>query len=197
MKTAKDVLSKLLDENSRGKAQSYSSVFGGWRDLAGLSLADHSRVYEIKHHNLFVEVDHNGWVQILLLRKSRILNRLRSRYPELEIRDLKVRINPKMSPAVEPPVKASPATESAGESSTSSAGESSTSSARESASESAPGAAGGASLPAAGPAGLPREDRSAGATEVDEVVSGVSQESLKRQLRKLFLSSLKHKRGPV
>ena len=98
MKRASDILAKLLDENSRAKAQSYSSVFGGWRDLAGLSLADHSRVYEIRHGNLFVEVDHNGWMQILQLRKPRILNRLRTRYPELGIRDLKVRVNPSMGP---------------------------------------------------------------------------------------------------
>jgi hypothetical protein len=97
MKKASEILSKLLDQNSRGKAQGYDSVFRDWRDLAGLSLADHSRVYEIRHQNLFVEVDHNGWMQMLLLRKGRILRQLSKKYPELGILDIKVRINTALS----------------------------------------------------------------------------------------------------
>ncbi|MBN1836866.1 MAG: DUF721 domain-containing protein [Spirochaetales bacterium] len=167
MKRASDVLSKLLDENSRGKAQSYSSVFGGWRDLAGLSLAEHSRVYEIKHQNLFVEVDHNGWMQILFLRKTRILNKLRSRYPELEIQDLKVRINPGMSRS----------------------GSQESGSRPDERTRDDRAQAGGA--PAATPADSP-----GGSSQVDRVVSGVKQESLRSQLRRLFLSSLKDERKP-
>jgi hypothetical protein len=164
MKRASDILAKLLDENSRAKAQSYSSVFGGWRDLAGLSLADHSRVYEIRHDNLFVEVDHNGWMQILQLRKPRILNRLRTRYPELGIRDLKVRVNPSMGPR---PAETG-----------------------ESARETGP-AEPIPAVPAVSPPGGGGDTDG----EVDRVVSGVSQETLKRQLRKLFLSSLDYRRG--
>jgi hypothetical protein len=154
MRRASDILSKLLDENSRGKARGYASVFRDWRDLAGLSLADHSRVYEIKHNNLFVEVDHNGWMQILLLRKGRILRQLRGKFPELEIRDIKVRVNPSL--ALEQDDRQ-----------------------RESAEVT--------SVPVT-------ESPTSNEGEVERIVSRVEQESLKRQLKKLFLSSLKNKR---
>ena len=179
MRQAKEVLSKLLDENSRGKGASYSSVFRGWRDLAGLSLADHSRVYEIRHNNLFVEVDHNGWMQILLLRKARILSKLRNRYPELEIRDLKIRINPAMSPAGEPD-PSEPARHAFDEAGLP---------------VEAPGAPVEPARVGQGPAGsVPGPGAACHDEEVDRALCGVSQESLRRQLKKLFLSSLKDKR---
>jgi len=186
MRQAKEVLSKLLDENSRGKGASYSSVFRGWRDLAGLSLADHSRVYEIRHNNLFVEVDHNGWMQILLLRKARILSKLRHRYPELEIRDLKIRINPGMSLAGEPEQTA-PMQESHGETGRAVEAPKPPVEAPKPPVE-APRAGQDSADKATGPGTSPGDE------EVDRAVSGVPQESLRRQLKKLFLSSLKDRR---
>ena len=160
MKPAADILSKLIAANSQAKAREYASVFSQWRDVAGLSLADHSRVYELRHKSLFVEVDHNGWMQILQLRKARILERLARKYPELGIRDIKVRVN--ASPTIER--------------------------------SEAP--------PAPGPEACPprqsgRGEESDEGQEVERIVSEVPQESLKGQLRRLFLSSLEaRRRGP-
>jgi len=170
MKKASEILAKLLDENSRGKAQSYASVFRDWRDVAGLSLADHSRVYEIRHNSLFVEVDHNGWMQMLFLRKGRILGNLQRKFPELEIRDIKVRISPTLGAAREQSQGASGAHEASG-----GAGEASAMQrgalAEDSAGQAAPG--GG---------------------ELEQVLAGVEDDSLRRRLRELFLSSLRSRR---
>jgi hypothetical protein len=193
MRKAADVLSKLLEANTRrpGQSRPYSSVFGGWRDLVGLSLAEHSRVYEVRHGSLFVEVDHNGWMQLLLLRKARIMERLRRRYPELEIRDLRIRVNSSM-----PGDRPEPAGTSQGRAGAS-RGSQAPPGGRTGAAEGGAGAPGG---PAAAP-GEPAHPESAGdpgengagpapAAAVERVVAQVSHQSLKESLRRLFLSSL-------
>jgi hypothetical protein len=91
MKKAAEILARLLERHSP-QAQPYSSLFGGWERIVGDSLAEHSRVYELRHQNLFVDVDHPGWMQHLLLKKAAILARLRRQYPQLQIRDLKIRV---------------------------------------------------------------------------------------------------------
>jgi hypothetical protein len=93
MKTAAEILKRLLEGSPAG-GQPSSRLFGDWQELAGTSLAEHCRVYEIRHGSLLVEADHPGWMQMLLLQKKGILARLHRRFPELELRDIKVRVNP-------------------------------------------------------------------------------------------------------
>lgn len=93
VKKAADILSRILDERGRENAERYSSLFGGWSRIAGDSLAEHSSIYEIKNHNLFVEVDHPGWMQLLLMNKNRIVKAVRAKYPNLQIRDMKIKVN--------------------------------------------------------------------------------------------------------
>ena len=70
MKKAAEILARILEEKGREIGTTYSSVFGGWSWIVGESLAEHSRVYEVKNRNLFVEVDHPGWMQLLLMKKT-------------------------------------------------------------------------------------------------------------------------------
>ena len=169
MKKASDVLAKLLEENSRGKAHRYVSVFRDWRDVVGLSLADHSRVYEVRHESLFVEVDHNGWMQMLLLRKSRVLGNLRRKFPELEIRDIKVRVNPALGSEPD----GSTADRAMG-------GDSSVGT--------------GSAAPAGGRS--PGESEQQREEKLERVLAGVPDESLRQRLRKLFESNLRNRRRP-
>jgi predicted nucleic acid-binding Zn ribbon protein len=91
MRKAAEILARLLERHSP-QAQPYSSLFGGWDQIAGDSLAEHSRVYELRQQNLIVDVDHPGWMQHLLLKKRAILAKLRRQYPQLAIRDIRVRV---------------------------------------------------------------------------------------------------------
>jgi hypothetical protein len=59
----------------------------------GESLAEHSRVYEVKNRNLFIEVDHPGWMQLLFMKRPQILRSVKRKYPALNIRDVKIRVN--------------------------------------------------------------------------------------------------------
>ena len=101
MKKAAEVLARLLDKGPAG-ANPFSSLFGGWQDIAGVSLAEHCRVYEVRHHSLLVEADHPGWMQLLLMQKKAILAGIRQRFPELELRDIKVRVSPGSSQGFAP-----------------------------------------------------------------------------------------------
>jgi predicted nucleic acid-binding Zn ribbon protein len=96
MKKAAEILARLLERHSP-EARPYSSLFGGWEQIVGDSLAEHSRVHELRQQNLFVDVDHPGWMQHLLLKKAAILARLRRQYPQLAIRDIKIRVVPRES----------------------------------------------------------------------------------------------------
>ena len=101
MKKAAEVLARLLDKGPAG-ANPFSSLFGGWQDIAGVSLAEHCRAYEVRHHSLLVEADHPGWMQLLLMQKKVIIARIRQRFPELELRDIKVRVSPGSRPGSTP-----------------------------------------------------------------------------------------------
>lgn len=93
MKKAAEILSRLLETREQSAAGQYASVFAAWQEISGVSLAEHSQVYEIRNRNLLVEVDHPGWMQMLLLAKRSILDKVRRRYPQLGIQDLKIRVN--------------------------------------------------------------------------------------------------------
>lgn len=93
MKRAADILARLLDEKAGEQQSSGSAVFRGWAQIAGGPLSEHSRVYELQHGQLCVEVDHPGWLQVLLLKQEGILRKLRRAYPQLSIRGLRARVN--------------------------------------------------------------------------------------------------------
>jgi hypothetical protein len=164
LKRADEVLAKLLELRGTSKGELYSSLFGGWPLIAGLSLADHSRVYDLKNGSLFVEVDHPGWMQLLLIRKAPILQRVKRRFPELKVQDLRVRVN------------LSYAGRRGGR------GEGPQEPGREARQEAA-----GQAAPAAPGAANPEEGAAA---EVESLLAGVQSEELRRRLRRLFESSI-------
>ena len=102
MKKAEEILARLLEKYPAG-APAFHSLFGGWQEIAGPSLAEHCRAYEVRHHSLLVEADHPGWMQLLLMQKKAILARVRQRFPELELRDIKVRVNASGARGMEKP----------------------------------------------------------------------------------------------
>ncbi len=101
MRKAAEILSSLLNARVRSQGKAYSSLFSGWGRLVGLSLAEHSRVVELRRGILLVQVDHPGWMQMLHLRRREILRRLRGSYSQLAVRDIKVTVSPSLPP-VEP-----------------------------------------------------------------------------------------------
>ena len=149
MKKAADILTRVLDDKNRKLARSYSSLFGSWEQIVGPSLAEHSRIYEIANRSLFVEVDHPGWMQLLLMRKRQILGTVKRKVPSLNVDDIRVKVNLSYSNTVPEPEEARPD-------------------------------------PNEGEYAVQEDQRQ----DIDRILSSVSQEELKRRLRKLFLKSI-------
>ena len=149
MKKAADILARVLDDKNSKLARSYTSIFGGWEQIVGPSLAEHSRIYEIANRNLFIEVDHPGWMQLLLMRKQQILRIVKRKAPSLNVDDIRIKVNLSYSNTIPEPGESQPDSNE-------------------------------------GECAVQEDQRQ----DIDRILSSVSQEELKRRLRKLFLKSL-------
>lgn len=89
MKKAGDILHSILRAQDAETARNWSSFFRGWETVAGEDLAAHSVVQDVKNGAVYVEVDHPGWLQMLQLKKSKILKDVKAKYPELGIVDIR------------------------------------------------------------------------------------------------------------
>ncbi len=89
MKRADEILKKLMTELHFDENNSYASFFGSWEKIAGIDIANHSELQEVKNNCLFVTVDHPGWIQIIQFKKRQILASIDSQFPELEVKDIR------------------------------------------------------------------------------------------------------------
>ena len=92
---AGDVIKALFDKISPKELHRYSDFHGGWEDIAGKEIAFHVVPKDIVNGALILEADHPGWSQKIHMSQEGILREIRTRYPELEIRKLRVRIGEK------------------------------------------------------------------------------------------------------
>lgn len=92
MDKAGDILKSFLSFYHLEKGEKYVALFSGWRQIAGEDISSHTRIIDIRHDALVVEVDHPGWMQVLQMKQAEILARIGSRYPELGIRLLQMRL---------------------------------------------------------------------------------------------------------
>ena len=90
MKKAADILKNILGEQQARQAGEWSTFFKGWQALAGDDIAAHSSVRDVKQGSVIVEVDHPGWLQMLQMKKGKILATMKKRYPELDIQDIRI-----------------------------------------------------------------------------------------------------------
>jgi hypothetical protein len=100
MKKAGDLLSAFFDRQMLRTAQGYSELFSSWQSIAGEKLACHSWIRELDRSILLIEADHPGWIQILQSKQADLLDRVRSRFPELTITGISFRLGKEGPPAV-------------------------------------------------------------------------------------------------
>ncbi|MCF6335143.1 MAG: DUF721 domain-containing protein [Spirochaetales bacterium] len=89
MKKASDILSDYMRNFHSNMESSYSSVFKSWGRIAGEDMITHSSIKDLNNGILIVEADHPGWVQLLQMRKKKILRNIQNKYPELDITDIR------------------------------------------------------------------------------------------------------------
>ncbi len=85
MKKASDILGDYMRNFHSNMENGYSSVFKSWSRIAGEDMVSHSSIKDLNNGVLIVEADHPGWVQLLQMRKKKILRNIQAYYPELEI----------------------------------------------------------------------------------------------------------------
>lgn len=90
MKRAGDLIGKLFSTISGDDLKTYGELFSSWKEMAGTDIAAHSRILELQKGLLYIGVDHPGWMQMIGFKKQQILQSLKSGYPSLEIRDLRL-----------------------------------------------------------------------------------------------------------
>ena len=116
VKKAGDILTELFRERF-GKdfveiSRSRGSLFSSWDRIARevwpheeeAFARDHVKIRELERAVLLIEADHPGWVQILQTKKTEILAVVRRHHPEIEIRDLSIKLGrePGPSPGLSP-----------------------------------------------------------------------------------------------
>lgn len=89
MKEAKDLIEKLFNTIMPPEGKEISSLFSSWKNIAGEDCASHSAVYDLKDGVIFITVDHPGWMQILHSRQKKILSKIRERYKDLNIKEIR------------------------------------------------------------------------------------------------------------
>ncbi len=92
MRKVDDLLQIFLDRIGRSDGAPYVGLFRGWRQIVGDQIADHAEPVDIRGSALIVEADHPGWVQMVMMSQSRILEQLKQHYPELAITGLHIRV---------------------------------------------------------------------------------------------------------
>jgi len=89
-KGASEILKKYFDIHQIETAGDYHTFFSSWKEIVGLDLFAHSNPVDIQNNTLLIEADHPGWMQMLNLRKSEILRTIRQKFPQLQIRRLRI-----------------------------------------------------------------------------------------------------------
>ena len=91
-KSVSDLLSSFFDQEMVKKGGAQAGFGRAWKTIAGPPLGEHSRPGDIRHGILLVEVEHQGWMQLLQFEQDRILAEIQRRFPELEIRGIGFRL---------------------------------------------------------------------------------------------------------
>jgi len=93
VKDVSSLLSSFFSEDKLRRGERFSDFFSSWPSLVGERLAAHSRVADVDKGLLVVEAEHPGWIQLLQLRQSAILEDAARRYPELGLRGIVFRLS--------------------------------------------------------------------------------------------------------
>lgn len=101
IKDVSALLSAFFDADKIKQGERYSDFFSSWSAIVGSRLAAHSRVADVDKGFLVVEAEHPGWIQLLQLKQSSILEDIGRRYPELSLRGIVFRLSAKASPAAQ------------------------------------------------------------------------------------------------
>jgi predicted nucleic acid-binding Zn ribbon protein len=92
MRRIGDLLREFLRDRGWLGQDPSAVIFLQWQTVAGEAFGGHSRPVEIEDGTLIVEVDHPGWLQLLLMKKVSLLAAVQEAAPGAGVRDLSLRL---------------------------------------------------------------------------------------------------------
>ncbi len=95
MKKAGDILNIFFNEIERKQSEDYLSFYQSWKKIAGNKIGENTTIKDIIDGTLFIEIDHPGWKQLIMIKEKNILRQINNKYPELSVK--KIRYNFKKS----------------------------------------------------------------------------------------------------
>jgi hypothetical protein len=101
MRRIGDLLKVFLGGRLSAKEEQTVELVSACREILGAA-GRHARLRDVRGVTLVLEVDHPGWGQLILLRKPEVLRRLSERFPDLDLRELKVVAGPGESTRLRP-----------------------------------------------------------------------------------------------
>ena len=85
---AGDILKELFSSMKISRRE--ETIFDAWPDLVGEEAAEHLKIQDIKGTTLLLTADHPGWVQMARLRKNEFLEKIKGRFPDKYIDNIKI-----------------------------------------------------------------------------------------------------------
>lgn len=98
MRKGSDIISDILGGVQHDALRKASSLFRSWRDLVGQDIAAHSRIVDVDNGCVIVAADHPGWLQLIQMKRSAMLKKIRASYPELNVKDMRFFLDSPDSP---------------------------------------------------------------------------------------------------
>jgi ethanolamine utilization protein EutA (predicted chaperonin) len=96
MKIIGDVISKIFNNSIQNKFSEKNSLNSEWHkileeafiginDITAKKAADHSKIAYIKNNIIFIETDHQGWIQILQTIQKNIIKSINKKYSDISV----------------------------------------------------------------------------------------------------------------
>jgi hypothetical protein len=92
IKKVSDVVNAFIGDIEPLTAKNANTFLRSWNDIIGERIAPHCKVVDVDKGMLLLEVDHPGWSQEIQFQKQKILRSLASKFPELGIKNLSIRV---------------------------------------------------------------------------------------------------------
>jgi len=87
-----EILQSELGKIGKGKFDHTMKLEKNWKEIAGEMLAKNSRVLFVRENILHIGVPHSSWLYELGLIKNNILKKIQEKVPEIDIKDIRLRM---------------------------------------------------------------------------------------------------------
>lgn len=90
---AGDIIKSIFEKITPAKGEKYHEFSSVWTEIVDEELAFHVKPEDISNGVLLLRADHPGWIQKIKMKERDILSSVNGRYPELEIKKIKISVS--------------------------------------------------------------------------------------------------------